>query len=244
MTPDGPWSPHSPRLPIFQLVDVTVHPSLVCYQGCRLEQGRTPGLKRQGGQAEGLQPRLTSLPAAFTSRVPPPCSSSATLEGPSTRAPRKARRPLRTFYCHLLNPQSSSMCGEHGLPAARYRQAPEPLQGKHISWGHLQHAQPDGGCHTSSHLRIHSKRRHRRYTLQVHSLTEPQLHPGQRGTCEKPVLAPIHLPHRPIFPRGPPGTKEPSSQLALAVPRIQMYPGLRDRAELVANQTAWPQGSC
>lgn len=57
-------------LPIFQLVDVTVHPSLVCFQGSRLEQGRTPGLKRQGGQAEGLQQRLTSLPAAFTSRAP------------------------------------------------------------------------------------------------------------------------------------------------------------------------------
>lgn len=83
MTPDGIWSPHSPMLPIFQLVDVTVHPSLVCFQGSRLEQGRTPGLKRQGGQAEGLQQRLTSLPAAFTSRAPPPCSS-VTLEGPST----------------------------------------------------------------------------------------------------------------------------------------------------------------
>lgn len=152
--------------------------------------GRTPGLKRQGGQAEGLQLRRLlfrqpSRAEPHHTGQQPPCSSSVILEGPSTRPPRKARHPLRTFCCHLLNPQSSSMCGEHGLPAARYRQAPEPLQGKHISRGHLQRAQPDGGCCTSPHLRIRSKRRHRRYTLQVH--------PGQRETCETPVLAPIQF---------------------------------------------------
>lgn len=47
--------------------------------------------------------------------------------------------------------------------------------------------------------------------------------------------------------------KEPKSQLVLAVPGyqmlqwapgFQMYPGLWDRDELVANQAVWPQGCC
>lgn len=59
-----------------------------------------------------------------------------------------------------------------------------------------------------------------------------------------PCLLPFTFHTVPSFHEALLATKEPSSQLALAVPRIQMYPGLRDRAELVANQTAWPQGCC
>lgn len=60
-----------------------------------------------------------------------------------------------------------------------------------------------------------------------------------------------HRSHHPISPQGPPGTKEPKSQLVLAVPRSrmlrcapgsQMYPGLWDRAELVAKPSSLAAG--
>lgn len=136
-----------------------VHTPLVCHQGSRLEQGRTPGLKRQAGQAESLQqgPLLFWKPSLYRPATPLAPHSATLKKVPSTRPQRKAPDPQNPLP-PPAQPQSSSMCGGHGFPSAGHRQAPEPLWGKHISRGHLRRAQPGGGCCTSPHLRIHSKR--------------------------------------------------------------------------------------
>lgn len=123
---------------------------------------------------------------------------------------------------HLLSPQSSSMRGELGLPAARYRQAPKPLQGKHTS--------PEAICNTHNltgvccgfpHLRIHSER--------LRGGCE-QLPPCRyRRSCEKPAFALLHLLHHPIFPQRPPtNPRNPSRSWFLLSPGTKCFTGHLD----------------
>lgn len=129
-------------LPIFQLVDVTVHPSLVCFQGSRLEQGRTPGLKRQGGQAEGLQQRLTSLPAAFTSRAP----TTLLISHPGRAIHLKPQGKLA-----ILSEPSTATCSTHRAQACVVNMA-SPLRGIGRHQSHFRENTSPGAIYNTHNL--------------------------------------------------------------------------------------------
>lgn len=112
------------------------------------------------------------------------------------------------------------MRGEHGLPTAGYRQAPEPLQGKHTS--------PEAICHTHN-LRGVAEAFHIEESTQRGSKADakpqlPQCRP--RRSCEKPVLTLLHLPHGPTRP--PTNPRNPSPRWFLLSPGTKCSSGHLD----------------